>query len=89
MEQFLQEIFDDSFHNAYECYQLRKQTEPGFTRAFLQGLLNSLYAAQGDDWLGRGEVKDASDNGVIAAAEAILSEWQDEPETRDGCGLCQ
>ena len=77
MEDFLQEIYDEAFQNAYNNYQLRKKTEPGFTKTILQGLLESLYVAQGNNWLGRGEAKEASHNAMIAAAEVVLSEWDE------------
>ena len=76
MEQYLQEIYDDAFQNAYESFRYRKQTENGFSRAFLQGLLESLYVAQGNNWLGRGEAKEMSHSAMIAAAEVVLSEWE-------------
>lgn len=79
MDEYLQQIYEDAFQNAYESFQLRKRTDDTFTRAFFQGLLESMYVAQGNNWLGRGEAKEASQNAMIAAAEALLSEWAEEP----------
>ncbi|NLI20868.1 MAG: phosphonoacetaldehyde reductase [Clostridiales bacterium] len=77
MEQYLQEIYDDAFSTAYESFRSRRATDARFTRAYLRGLLESLYVAQGNNWLGRGEVKEAAQNGMIAAAEAVLDEWEE------------
>lgn len=78
MDEYLQQIYDDSFQNSYDSFKFRKMTDPAFTREFFQGLLESMYVAQGNNWLGRGEAKEASQSAMIAAAEALLSEWQEE-----------
>jgi len=79
MDEYLQQIYEDAFQNAYEGFQLRKRNDETFTRSFFQGLLESMYVAQGNNWLGRGEAKEASQNAMIAAAELLLSEWVEEP----------
>ncbi len=76
MDEFLQQVFDDSFDNAYAQLKLRQLNDPAFTKEYLQGLLESLYVRQGNNWDGRGQAKDMIQSGMIAAAELLLSEWE-------------
>lgn len=78
MDEYLQRVFDDAYDEAYGHFLSQKQNDPTFDRPFLRGLLNSMYVNQGNDWTGRGQVKDASQDAVIAAAEAILADWEKE-----------
>ena len=78
MDEYLQQAFDDSFDDAYEYFLYRKQNDREFSRDFLQGLLESLYVRQGNNWDGRGQAKDLAQSGMIAAAEMVLQQW-DEP----------
>ena len=75
MDEYLQQIYDDAFQNAYDSFTHRRRTDPLFTRRYMEGLLESLYVRQGDDWLGRGEVRDREQSAMISAAETILQEW--------------
>ena len=79
MDEYLQEIFDDSYDNALAYFTLRRREDPAFDRAFLQGLLESLYVRQGNNWDGRGQAKDMSLSGMIAAAELVLAQWDGTP----------
>ena len=76
MDEYLQKVYDDAFQDAYESFRFRRQTDSAFTLDFFRGLLESLYVAQGNNWLGRGEAKEAAQNAMIAAAEVLLSEWE-------------
>lgn len=80
MDEYLEQIFNDSFDNAYAYFTLRKAEDQAFTRDYLQGLLESLYVRQGNNWDGRGQAKDMLQSGMIAAAELILEQWG-KPET--------
>lgn len=75
MEEMLQQIFDEAYDEAYAYFTLRKEEEPSFTRENLVGLLESLYVRQGNNWDGRGQAKDLAQSAMIAAGEAVLSEW--------------
>ncbi|MEA4927123.1 MAG: hypothetical protein VB104_00430 [Candidatus Limiplasma sp.] len=75
MEEMLQQIFDEAYDQAYAYFTLRKEEEESFTRQSLMGLLESLYVRQGNNWDGRGQAKDLAQSAMIAAAEAVLSEW--------------
>lgn len=80
MDEYLQQVYDDAFTNAYEHFLLRKQ-DGGLTKQGLQGLLDSLYIRQGNNWDGRGQAKDMAQSAMIAAAELVLTEWERNAET--------
>ncbi len=77
MDDHLQNVYDDAFDNAYHNFMLRKSEDDTFDKDFLTGLLESMYTCQGNDWTGRGQVKDMSQSAMIAAAEAVLAAWED------------
>ena len=79
MEEHFQQIFDDTYDEAYAYYQSRMNGEEGFTAETLRGLLASLYVRQGNDWEGRGQPRDITLNAMIAAAETVLSQWDGKP----------
>ncbi len=79
MDEYLQEIYDDSFDNAFSYYILRRREDPDFTKESLQGLMESLYVRQGNNWDGRGQAKEMSLSGMIAAGELVLAQWDASP----------
>ena len=85
VDELMQQVYDDAFDDAYVSFILRKQNDPQFTRDFLQGLLDSLYVQQGNNWTGRGQTKEAAHSALIAAAELVLSRW-DHPEPEGDVG---
>lgn len=68
------EVFDQT------CAQLetRRLTDPTFTFQEAQGLLESAYIDQGNDYIGRGSVVEIVQAAVIAAYEKVLAEWDGE-----------
>ena len=48
----------------------------GLTVAELEEMLAEAYRRQGNDWLGRGMVKDVGEDAVVAAYEHVLTEWR-------------
>ena len=79
MDELMQQVFDNAYDDAYESFRLRRQTDDAFTRDYLQGLLQSLYVRQGNNWDGRGQTKDMEQSAMIAAAETTLIEWDRFP----------
>ena len=75
MDEYLQEIYDDSFENSFAFFMLRRREDHSFTRESLKGLLDSLYVRQGNNWDGRGQAKEMSLSGMIAAGELVLAQW--------------
>ena len=79
MDELMQQVFDNAYDDAYESFRLRRQTDETFTKDYLQGLLQSLYVRQGNNWDGRGQTKDMEQSAMIAAAETTLIEWDRFP----------
>jgi hypothetical protein len=75
MEDYREKIFEDTFNNVCTDMRRRRQTDSQFTKEYLEGVLQSLYVDQGNDWVGRGEVRDIINDATISACELILSEW--------------
>ena len=82
MEEYLQRIYDDAFDEAMEHFATRKQGDESFTKTFLQGLLESLYVRQGNNWDGRGQARDMAQSAMIAAAEIVLTQWDTAEEVK-------
>lgn len=83
MDEFLQQVFDDAFDDALAIFSARRERDAEFTKEYLQGLLESLYVRQGNNWDGRGQAKDMAQSGMIAAAEVTLAQWD---EGHEGAG---
>ena len=79
MNDYLEETYNSTFHAVYGELLARKQNDPGFTKDQLQELLQSLYINEGNNWIGMGEIKEASLAATIAACERLLCEWTEQP----------
>jgi hypothetical protein len=68
------QVFEDT------CYFVarRKYTDPRFSIADLERLLDTAYTREGNDWVGRGAVADIVNAATIAAYEHMLIEWKKE-----------
>ncbi len=75
MQDYREKIYDDTFNNVCKEIGLRKQNDPKFTKEELEGVLRSLYVDQGNDWDGRGEIRDIINDATISACELVLAEW--------------
>lgn len=75
MEEYREKIFEETFNSVCADMRRRRQCDPQFTKEYLEGVLKSLYVDQGNDWVGRGEVRDIINEATISACELILCEW--------------
>jgi pimeloyl-ACP methyl ester carboxylesterase len=66
------------FEQTFLQVQQRRQTDSGFTIGRLDGLLQTEYVNQGNDWVGRGTVEHIVRSATIAAYEVALAEWKQE-----------
>ncbi len=66
-------------------YLEARRAQYGLTVAELEEMLAEAYRRQGNNWLGRGMVKDVGEDAVVAAYEFILAEWRavEEQERAD------
>lgn len=67
-------VFEDVCH--FVAYQ--RETDPTFTLAQLEGLLQMAYHRADDDWVGRGIVQDIVLSATVAAYEQCLTAWKTE-----------
>jgi hypothetical protein len=76
MKDNLDQIYDKYFDTYYAHMLDRRKNDPELTKRFLKELIESLYVAQGNNWEGRSEVKDAEYRAMIAAYEVVLGDWE-------------
>jgi hypothetical protein len=75
-EQSWQEIlYQKTFAEEYAGLERRRANAPATCAAAdIEALLKTLYALDGGDWLGRGEVQSINLSATIAAHESFLSD---------------
>ncbi|MDR0785617.1 MAG: hypothetical protein LBE74_07035 [Treponema sp.] len=71
------EKYDEVFEQELRGLE-RRRANTGCTIEDIEGLLESLYRLDGDNWLGRGEVQDIATSATIAAHERFIAEWKTE-----------
>lgn len=69
-------IFDNSYTSTKEnlIERIKKNL---ISREGVNAELDSLYKYEGLDWIGRGEIKNMSIQGSIAAYQVVLNRWDE------------
>ena len=75
-EQKYNEVFEKIYANLK--YQLVNDENYGIDG--LERLLDSMMVYEGQDWTGRGSLKDASISATIAAIMQLITEYADEAD---------
>lgn len=75
MKDNIDQIYEKYFDTYYAHMMNRKSCDPTLTKQFLRELIDTQYIAQGNNWEGRGAMKDAEYRAMIAAYEVILENW--------------
>ncbi|MDR2160211.1 MAG: hypothetical protein LBP23_09135 [Treponema sp.] len=70
--------YRETFEREFRGLGRRREADPACTLEELEGTLKHLYAMDGADWTGRGEVQDTVMAAVIAAYEAFIAGWKAE-----------
>ncbi len=78
MENYRERLFEETFDNVYGNMRHRRENDPRFTKRELEGIIQGLYIQHGNDWEGRGEIRDIINEATIAACELVLSEWRQQ-----------
>ncbi|EOD01033.1 hypothetical protein [Caldisalinibacter kiritimatiensis] len=78
LDDVLEKKYNTTYQNVYNDLKQQKENDPSFTIEKLKELLNTLYINQGNDWLGKGEVKNITTSATISACETLLAEWKEE-----------
>lgn len=76
MSDYLDKTYDETFDSVFANMTYRKENDPDFTKQHLKDLLESLYVHQGNNWVGRSEIKELINTATIAACEAVLYDWE-------------
>jgi hypothetical protein len=71
-----QRVYDEVFDTLCRQIEKQRQEDPRFSLDDLEGLLESQYIYQGNDWVGRGRLADLRTSATIAAYEHCLAEWR-------------
>ncbi len=58
----------------------RRKKERDFNIEKLEKMLEMVYVRKGNDWVGKGPVKNIEDSAIIAAFEHKLAEWKKEKQ---------
>lgn len=65
-------VFDETFQITYDDIVEKYELDPHYSVQYLKEYLESMYIFQGQDALGRGELKHIRNAAVITALEAAL-----------------
>lgn len=74
IEDHQEKVFNETFQMTYEDIIDKFERDPGYQLSYLRDFLESMYIYQGQDALGRGELKHIRNAAVIAALESALDE---------------
>jgi hypothetical protein len=78
-------IYEKKYHEVFEetveYLESRRRNDPSFTFQSLENCMRALYAQQGNNWEGRGELLDTVHDATIAAYEHIWAAWKNELES--------
>ena len=82
--QWRDRVYQEAFEAVCADLQRRRATDEAFTIERVQGLLDSLYVSQGNDWTGKGLVQYLRLSATVAAHEHVLAEWRKARQGNDG-----
>ena len=70
----VKEKYDETFESVYHYLKMKQDDDPKVEIMHLERFLEDLYIYEGNDWLGRGELKDASIAATISACQVLIEE---------------
>lgn len=73
-----EEKYDEVYAGTFRGLERRRKADPSFALADAEGTLNHLYAQDGNDQGGRGELQDIILAATISAHEHFIAEWKAE-----------
>jgi hypothetical protein len=77
-DSYLDDLYDRIFDQEFTGLARRRESDAAFSVEDLKRQLYVFYAAQGDDWLGRGDVGNTTYDATIAAWESFCAQWEKE-----------
>ncbi len=74
IDQHEEKVFNETFQVTYDDIIEKYVNDPHYQLSYLEEFLDSMYIFQGQDALGRGELKRLRTEATIAALETALDE---------------
>ncbi|PKL24666.1 MAG: hypothetical protein CVV47_09540 [Spirochaetae bacterium HGW-Spirochaetae-3] len=68
--------YDDNYEKTLVSLERRRADDTAFSIADAEGVLKHLYAQDGNDWVGRGELQDIVMQATIDAYERFVGDWK-------------
>jgi len=77
-EQYREQIINETTKYLDECRRL----DPNFNLELCEHMLDTLYANQGDSWIGKGYLMELKEASRITAYELYVLHWKEEIEAQ-------
>jgi len=74
-DKWKERVYDRTFRNVCHQVRERRKQDPRLTKGELRRQMQTAYARQGSNRLGRGSLHEVELSATIAAYEHILAEW--------------
>jgi len=75
-EKYREQIINETTKYLDEC----RRVDPKFDLALCEHMLDTLYANQGDSWIGKGYLMELKEASKITAFELYILHWKEELE---------
>jgi len=77
-EKYREQIINETTKYLDEC----RRVDPHFDLALCEHMLDTLYANQGDSWIGKGYLMELKEASRITAYELYILHWKEELEAQ-------
>ncbi len=78
IDNIYEEKYNTTFDAVYSDLKMKLEKDPQFNKAELESFLQNQYTFDGQDWLGRGELKRIFNAATISACEKLLIELKEK-----------
>jgi len=78
-EKYREQIIEETNKYLDEC----RRVDPNFNLALCEHMLDTLYANQGDSWIGKGYLMELKEASRITAYELYILHWKEEIEAQE------
>ncbi|MBP3709056.1 MAG: hypothetical protein J6I73_01395 [Treponema sp.] len=74
----LENTYTECYEDELRLLERRRKIDKNLTLETLESTLQCLYAADGNNWDGRGALQQAAIDAQIAAYETFINNWKNE-----------
>jgi len=78
-EKYREQVIAETTKYLDEC----RRVDPNFNLALCEHMLDTLYANQGDSWIGKGYLMELKEASRITAYELYILHWKEELEAQE------